>query len=77
MLLTTKWEYKELDDPTAYDLNKAGQEGWELVSVVDIPDFNLRAYLKRPAKTQILPRVAQPLWYPWEQVRANTDGGSK
>ena len=28
MLLTTKWEYKELDDPTVYDLNEAGHLAW-------------------------------------------------
>lgn len=69
MLLTTKWQYKELNNPTADNLNEAGQQGWELVSVVQTPEFEVKAYLKRPAKTQILPRVAQPSWYPWEQVR--------
>lgn len=31
-----KWEYKVENDPTAFDLQFLGQEGWELVAIVDV-----------------------------------------
>lgn len=46
----TKWEY--LVSHTEDELTRLGQEGWELVSVVPVPDGKSnRFYYKRPAPT--------------------------
>jgi hypothetical protein len=29
-----KWEYKQVESPTAADLTKLGEEGWEIVTVL-------------------------------------------
>ncbi len=46
----TKWEYATapvLVHATQQILNNWGQDGWELVQVVAMPDGNLVAYFKR------------------------------
>ncbi|MDF2937585.1 MAG: hypothetical protein K0Q90_2958 [Paenibacillaceae bacterium] len=46
----TKWDY--LVSHTEEELAQLGQEGWELVSVVPVPDSGTsRFYYKRPAPT--------------------------
>lgn len=52
---TTKWEYRVVSgqDGTAEDLNRYGDQGWELVSVISVGDDrgnfrNQRFYFKRP-----------------------------
>lgn len=49
----TTWEYATtplLIHTTQQILNNWGQDGWELVQVVTMPDGSLVAYLKRPVK---------------------------
>ena len=50
-----KWEYKVVYGPRESELNKLGDEGWELVSVVAdtsgdaySTSSSIYAYLKRP-----------------------------
>jgi len=48
-----KWKYAVINIPTPdlapEMLNKAGQEGWELVSVIKAPSSNqTTVYLKKP-----------------------------
>lgn len=52
-----KWEYKIVYLPSESELNKLGNEGWELVSVAaDVSgdahgmSSSMTAYLKRPKK---------------------------
>ncbi len=47
----TTWDYATtplLIHTTQQILNNWGQDGWELVQVVTMPDGSLVAYLKRP-----------------------------
>ena len=47
----TKWEYATtpvLIHNTQAILNTWGEDGWELVAVVTMPEGNLVAYFKRP-----------------------------
>ena len=47
----TTWEYVTapiLIHSTQAILNNWGEDGWELVQVVTMPDGNLVAYFKRP-----------------------------
>jgi len=49
----TKWEYRTTSDRLGRSeyLNKATEEGWELVDVVAIPNTdNAYFYLKRPTR---------------------------
>lgn len=48
-----KWEHGIVPLPydiadQANDLQRLGEEGWELVCVVVVPGIGLTAYLKRP-----------------------------
>jgi hypothetical protein len=50
--IVMKWEYLVLDnnENSVYEqlsLNDAGKNGWELVSIVSLPQFGRRAYFKR------------------------------
>lgn len=42
------WEYLVLDN--WQKLHFAGKEGWELVSVVIVPQYGIRYYCKRQTK---------------------------
>lgn len=47
----TKWEYATVPlivHATKQILDTWGQDGWELVQVLTMPEGNLVAYLKRP-----------------------------
>lgn len=53
----TKWDY--LVSHTEEELTPLGQEGWELVSVVPVPDGKAcRFYYKRPAASGV--QAARP-----------------
>ena len=50
----TTWEYATapvLIHSTQAILNNWGEDGWELVQVVGMPDGNLVAYFKRPKES--------------------------
>lgn len=50
----TRWEYATtpvLVHNTQAILNTWGEDGWELVSVVTMPEGNLVAYFKRPKES--------------------------
>ena len=47
----TKWEYATVPlivHATKQILDQWGEDGWELVQVLTMPEGNLVAYLKRP-----------------------------
>ncbi|MEM9263975.1 MAG: hypothetical protein AAGA46_00450 [Cyanobacteria bacterium P01_F01_bin.13] len=68
--ITEQWEYETIYNPSDEELNAMGIEGWQLVSVVPTSNNGHWAYMMRPKKTMILPRVTAPMPYPWAQVRA-------
>jgi hypothetical protein len=43
-----KWEYKYTDSLTEGQMDELGEDGWELVSAVNITDYSIRLYFKRP-----------------------------
>lgn len=47
-----KWEHKVINNPSQGDLQQAGDEGWELVSVVPFQGMTIQniAFLKRPGE---------------------------
>lgn len=49
--MATRWEYATIPlivHATKAILDQWGSDGWELVTVLQSPDGNLVAYLKRP-----------------------------
>jgi hypothetical protein len=44
-----KWEYKVVNSSLSeQELNKLGEEGWELIGVATWEPFEIKLYFKRP-----------------------------
>jgi hypothetical protein len=43
-----QWEYYNLANPQSQHLKLAGEEGWELVTVNQVSQYEQRFYFKRP-----------------------------
>ena len=50
-----KWEYLLIKTPFDWDdVNELGNEGWELVSAVQDPGYNITLFFKRPINDSLV-----------------------